>query len=424
MTDRVAYDRRAVFAWCLYDWANSAFPAVITTFVFATYVTQSVAADPVSGAAAWAGATTVAGLIIALLSPVLGAIADATRDQKRWLAASATVMALACLAMWFVTPAPTSLILALVAFCVATVAFEVSVVFYNALLPGLAPASHVGRISGWGWGLGYAGGIACLGLMLWLFVLPVRPALGLDKAAAEHVRVAGPLTALWLAAFALPLFLFVVPPRVARRESMAAVARRGLDDLIGTLRLLWREHHALGWFLIANMVWSNGLTTLFGFGAIYAAGTFGMTTEEVLYFGIALNVTAGAGAFAFAWVDDRLGSRRTIAIGLGALIVVSGALLLVSSKGAFWALALALGPFLGPVQAAGRTMCARLAPADRIAQVFGLFALSGRFTAFLGPMALGMVTAATQSQRWGMATILPFFAIGLWLLLAKVPRLR
>ncbi|MBM3521542.1 MAG: MFS transporter [Alphaproteobacteria bacterium] len=414
MTD-VTPDRRAIAAWCLFDWANSAFPAVITTFVFATYVAQAVAPDPVSGAAAWAGATTIAGFAIALLSPVLGAIADSSGRQKRWLALSAAAMAASTASLWFVRPEPSSLAWALVAFTAATVAFEISIVFYNALLPGLAPSSHLGRVSGWGWGLGYAGGIACLGLMLAAFVLPTSPWLGLDKAEAEHVRIAGPLTAAWLVAFAAPLFLFVRDPPAA-----APGARRGWRELIDTMRLLRREHRQLAWFLVANMVWSNGLTTLFGFGAIYAAGTFGMATEEVLYFGIALNVTAGLGAFGFAWIDDRIGSEKTIAIGLVMITLLGGALLVVESKSAFWVLALAIGPFLGPVQAAGRTLCARLAPADRRAQVFGLFALSGRITAFLGPMTLGAVTALTQSQRWGMATILPFFVVGLWLLLTKL----
>lgn len=410
-------DRRSVFAWCLFDWANSAFPAVITTFVFATYVTQAVAPDPVAGAAAWAGATTIAGFLIALLSPVLGAIADATGRQKTWLAAGTCIMVVACTSLWFVEPNPSWLGFALVAFVVATVAFEIAIVFYNALLPGVAPASHTGRVSGWGWGLGYVGGIVCLGLMLVAFVLPATPWLGLDRDHAEHVRIAGPLTAAWLVAFGWPLFLMVSEPRPGMSRGALA---RGLRELRATLRLLLREHRDIAWFLLANMIWTNGLTTLFAFGAIYAAGTFSMLTEEVLVFGIALNLTAGLGAFAFAWVDDRFGARPTIAIGLVMLTLLGAALLLVESKSAFWILALAIGPFLGPVQAAGRSLCARLAPEDRRAQIFGLFALSGRVTAFLGPLALGAVTAATQSQRWGMATILPFFVVGLWLLLAKV----
>src|SRR5262245_52793134 len=413
-------DRRAVASWCLFDWANSAFPALITTFVFATYFVDGVARDPIRGTAMWAGATTVAGLVISVLSPLAGAAADAAGRQKRWLAAFSALNAAACVALWWVRPEPGSATLALVAFTVATIAFEVAVVFYNALLPAVAPASHVGRVSGWGWGLGYFGGIVALALLLVGFVQADPPPFGLDRAAAEHVRIAGPFTALWLATFAAPLFLFVPEPAPSGRGVFAA-AIDGIGALARTLRALVRERRGLAWFLVANMIWSNGLTTLFGFGAIYAAGTFGMKVEEVLVFGIALNLTAGIGAFAFAWIDDRLGSRPTIAIGLAALIALGAALLVVESKTAFWVLALAIGPFLGPVQAAGRTLCARMAPEGHRAQVFGLFALSGRFTAFLGPAALGWAAAASGSQRVGMATIIPFFAIGLWLLLAKVP---
>lgn len=413
-------DRRAIAAWCLFDWANSAFPALITTFVFATYFVQSVAIDPAAGTAMWAGATTVAGLAIALLSPLAGAAADAGGRQKSWLAVFAAINGLATASLWWVTPEPDSASLALIAFTVATIAFEVAVVFYNALLPAVAPASHVGRVSGWGWGLGYLGGIVALALLLVLFVQAERPLFGLDKSAAEHVRITGPFVALWLAAFALPLFRFVKEPAPGR-IGVARAAVDGLRALAATLATLRREHRGLAWFLLANMIWSNGLTTLFGFGAIFAAGSFGMGLEEVLVFGIALNVTAGIGAFGFAWIDDRFGSKPTIAIGLAALAALGAGLLLVESKAAFWALALAMGPFLGPVQAAGRTLCARMAPQAHRAQVFGLFALSGRITSFLGPAALGWATAATGSQRWGMATILPFFAVGLWLLLAKVP---
>jgi UMF1 family MFS transporter len=322
-----------------------------------------------------------------------------------------------------VRPEPDSATLALVAFAVGTVAFEVGIVFYNALLPAVAPASHVGRVSGWGWGLGYFGGIAALALLLFGFVRPDPPPFGLDRDAAEHVRVAGPFAALWLAVFAAPLFLFVREPAPSGR-GLAAAAADGIASLARAALALAREQRGLAWFLVANMVWSNGLTTLFGFGAVYAAGSFGMAIEEVLAFGIALNLTAGLGALGFAFVDDRLGSKPTIAIGLAALTALCAAILLVESKAAFWALALAIGPFLGPVQAAGRTLCARMAPAQHRAQVFGLYALSGRVTAFLGPAALGWAAAATGNQRAGMATILPFLAVGLWLLLSRVPGRR
>lgn len=415
---QAALDRRAIAAWCLYDWANSAFPAVITTFVFATYFTQAVAPDPVTGTTLWGHALAVAGFAIAALSPILGSIADYTGRQKLWLGLFTAITAITIAALWFVRPAPDSIPFALVGIAVATIGFEIATVFYNALLPSVAPPAYIGRVSGWAWGLGYVGGIVCLALILVFFVQADRPLFGLDKGEAEHVRFAGPFSALWYALFIVPLFLFVREPKVERLP-LAAAARKGVADLLHTLATL-KEHKPTAWFLIANMIYTDGLTTLFAFGGVYAAGTFGMPLDEVIVFGIALNVTAGIGAFGFAWVDDWIGARRTVAIGLAALIVVGAGLLLIDSKTWFWALGLVLGAFFGPVQAASRSLAARMAPPEHRTQMFGLFALSGRITAFLGPAVLAWATHLAGSQRVGMATILVFLFAGLMLLL-KVP---
>ena len=413
--------RSAVFSWCLYDWASSAFPAVITTFVFATYFTKAVAPDPISGTAMWGHAASLAGLAIALLGPVLGAVADHGGRQKPYLAFFTCVAAAACAGMWFVTPDASSVLLALALFACATVAFELATIFYNALLPKVATPETLGRVSGWGWGLGYVGGIFCLAFLLFAFVQAPQPLFGLDKSTAENVRVVGPFTALWWLVFALPL-LFVLREGPSQMAPAAAV-KRGLGDMKSLVAFL-KAHPTVAWFLLANMIYTDGLTTLFAFGAIYAAGTFGMALEEVIVFGIALNLTAGIGAFGFAWLDDRLGSRRTIAIGLVCLTLIGAGLLVVESKTAFWILGVLIGPFFGPVQAASRSLAARLAPEAQRAQVFGLFALSGRITAFLGPAILGTVTLLADSQRAGMATILPFFALGLFVLWRKVPDMR
>ncbi len=407
---------RTIFAWCLYDWASSAFPAVITTFVFATYFTQAVAPDPVTGTAMWGHATALAGFCIAIVAPLVGAVADHGGRQKPWLAAFTALAVVACALLWRVRPDPADVPLALAAFALATVAFEVATVFYNALLPKVAPPDKLGRVSGWGWGLGYVGGIVCLAILLVAFVQNPSPLFGLSREAAEHVRVVGPFTALWWAVFALPVLL--VLKETGPRAGAAEALRKGLADLRGTVAFL-RARPDIAWFLLANMIYTDGLTTLFAFGAIYAAGTFGMALDEVIVFGIALNLTAGIGAFGFAWIDDRLGSRRTIAIGLLSLTAIGAALLMVESKTLFWILGVLIGPFFGPVQAASRSLAARIAPEEHRTQVFGLFALSGRITAFVGPAVLGTVTYAFDSQRAGMATVLPFFLIGLAVLWRK-----
>ena len=248
-----------------------------------------------------------------------------------------------------------------------------------------------------------------------------EPILGLDKESYEHVRITGPFVALWYLVFALPMFL-LAPDRPASALSTGQAIRRGVGTLIGTIRQLPRYGN-IARFLLARLFYIDGLTTLFAFGGIYAAGTFGMDFQEVLIFGILLNVTAGLGAVAFAWVDDWLGSKPTILIAVAGLTVFGAAILMVEDKLWFYVLGCIIGIFIGPAQAASRTMMARLAPPDMRTEMFGLFAFSGKATAFMGPALVGLVTAATESQRMGMATILVFFVVGgLLMLPVKEPR--
>ena len=401
---------RQALAWALYDWANSAFPTVVSTFVIATYVTTAVAPDPVTGQAQWGWMQTLAGLAIALLCPVMGAVADAGGRRRALLALCTGVMVVACAGIWFARPVPGDLLWALICVGVATVAFELAMVFYNSMLPGVAEPARIGRLSGLAWGLGYAGGLVCLALCLVLLVQPNPPLFGLDREAAEHVRATALLVAAWIALFAWPVLL-ALPDPPGPRPGWGRAARRGLAEIGGVLRGLPRRPAMLR-FLVARLFYTDGLNTLFAFGAIYAAGVFGMGFEEILIFGIALNVTAGAGAAGFGLIEDRLGSRRMVLVAIAALTLLGAGLLVAESKAQFWALALALGLFIGPAQAASRTLMARLAPPREVAAHFGLFALSGRITGFLGPAALAAATELSGSQRVGMATILAFLLAG------------
>jgi UMF1 family MFS transporter len=414
-------DRKAIFSWCLYDWANSAYPTVVTTFVFGAYFTKAVAATPESGTAAWGYTVGAAGLAVALLGPVLGAVADQGGRRKPWLAAFTAGGALTTALLWFTLPDPAFIPWALVLVALSSVAFEFGMVFYNAMLPDLVGPERVGRVSGWGWGLGYAGGLTCLVIALFGFVQAETPLLGVSTEAAGHVRAVTLLAAAWFALFAVPLFAFT-PDRPAIRLGVVSAVVEGLGAVRATLRDI-RNYASILRFLVARMFYADGLVTLFAVGGIYAAGTFGMTFGEVVQFGIALNVTAGLGAFAFAWADDRLGAKPVIAIALVALIALGGAALLVTSKIAFWVIGMALGVFVGPAQAASRSLMARLAPPEMRTEMFGLYALSGKATAFLGPLAFGFATDLFDSQRAGMATILVFLTVGLVLLLpVREPR--
>lgn len=402
-------------AWCTYDWANSAFPTVIVTFVFAAYFTKGVAADEVTGTSQWSFAVGASMLATAALGPLLGAIADHGGRRKPWVGGFTVVVVAATALLWFAEPDEPQVWWVLLCFALANFAFETGTIFYNAMLPSIAPPAMIGRLSGWGWGLGYVGGLACLVVALLLLIQPDPPLFGMDKAAAEPVRATALLVACWIAVFALPFFL-LTPDGAGSGQSAGEAVRRGLRTLRGTVTHL-RRYRQIALFLLAHMVYTDGLNTLFSVGGIYAAVTFGMDFDELLLFGIALNITAGLGAFGFGWVDDWIGPKWTILIALACITVLGAGILLVDSKPMFWAFALPIGIFLGPAQSASRSLMARIAPPAIYTEMFGLYALSGKATAFMGPILFGWVTALSGSQRIGLSTILVFLVGGALLLL-------
>jgi len=408
-------NRVAIAAWCLFDWASNAWPTVIMSFVFAAYVTREVAPDAESGTAWWGTGTALAGVVVALVSPVVGAIADRAGPRKPWVVGFSSVTVVMAAALFTIRPEPAYLMQAVVLAGIGGAAFEIGQVFYNAMLADVAPRHMIGRVSGWAWATGYAGGLTCLGTCLVVFVLPAEPLLPLDPEAAEPVRATGVVVALWFAVFALP-FLLLTPDRPARDQPFAQTAREGVAQLKRSLADLRRRYRRVAHFLIARMIYTDGLNTLFAFGGVYAAGTFGMGFRDILVFGIAMNVAAGIGAFGFAWVDDWLGPKRTIQISLVGLMLFGGAALAVQTPAGLYVAASGLGIFVGPVQSASRSLMSRITPEAVRTEMFGLYALSGKITAFAGPAVVGWVSFAADSQRAGMATILAFFVTGLALL--------
>jgi MFS transporter, UMF1 family len=402
-------------SWALYDWANSPYTTLIITFVFPAYFLTAIVGDAARGQTLWGYALGISGLAVALLAPVGGAIADAGGRRKPWLFAFTWLCAAMAALLWFATPGPESIGFALVCIFFGIIGYELGVVFNNAMLPDIAPPGRLGRLSGWAWGLGYVGGLTALTLALVLWVQTETPLFGLDQDMAEHVRILGPFIGLWLVIFSVPLLLFT-PDRTTRWVPIVSAVRRGMTDLRGMIRKLPQERNLL-LYLIAHMVYADGLVTLFAFGGLYASGEFDMSLAEVLQFAIVLNIAAGIGAFGFGWVDDWLGSRRTVIIALSGLLVASAGAVLAPTVAWLWVAGIVIGIFVGPAQAASRSLMARLSPTDKAAEYFGLYALSGKATAFVGPALVGMVTQVTGSQRAGMATILLFLGAGLVLLM-------
>jgi MFS transporter, UMF1 family len=440
--------RSAVTGWMLFAWAAEPFFTLITTFVFAPYFATHVAATPASGQSLWGFATAGAGLTIALLSPVLGAIADANGRRKPWIAGFGALLVIGASLMWFGSPGNVGVIPALLlAYAVATIGVEFAIVFNNSMMPTLVPPEQIGRLSGTGWATGYAGGILSLILVLGFLaanpetghtLLGFTPLFGLDPATHQGDRIAGPLTGVWFIVFALPMF-FLTPDYPAKLRLSEAL-HEGLTELKQTLREL-PGRKSMAAFLLANMIYTDGLVSLFAFGGIYAAGTFGWNIIQIGTFGIILAIAGAFGAWIGGKLDDFLGPKRVIAGALMILLfaivaillvnknsilfvavtppVPGGALFAAPAERAYLLLGCLIGAVGGPLQAASRTLLIQLAPKDRIAQYFGLFSLTGKVTSFVGPLLIGLVTEVTQSQKAGMATLVLFFVAGL-VLLARV----
>ncbi len=414
MTPGAKHSRSAVAAWATYDFANSAFTTLVVTFVFATYFTNEIAENAVSGTALWSRAIALSQVAVALLSPWLGLLADQNGLRKRFLLCSTLLCIAASTALYFAGPG--DVLFALVVFAAGNIAFELANVFYNAFLPELAPSQRIGRISGYGWALGYAGGLCCLLIGYFVLIDPETPPFGLLRETGAHVRASNLLVAAWYGVFSLPLFLALKESRPANRLAAGKALSASVRDLGRALREV-RHSKDLFRLLLARLVYNDGLITLFAFGGVYATGTLGFSTEDIFLFGIVLNVAAGAGAWAFGYLDDRIGGRATILASLAALTLGTIVAVLADSAGLFWAAAILGGLCAGPNQSASRSLMGRFIPAGKENEYYGLFAFSGKATAFLGPLLLGGVTSLFDSQRAGMATVAAFFIVGALLLL-------
>ncbi len=441
--------KKGIWAWMFFDWAAQPFFTVMTTFIFGPYVVSRMVSDPDAGQAAWAASIAIAGLFIAVLSPILGSIADKTGPRKPWIGVFA-VLKITCLTLlWFAAPG-SSLIWVLGVFILATIAAEFSIVFNDSMMPSIIPQKQIGRVSNIAWGLGYAGGMIVLILVLLLMaanpetgltLLGSSPILGLDPAQAEGDRATGPLSALWYFIFILPMFL-LTPERGDRSASLKNAIKSGISELKSTIGEA-RQRVGLFRFLVARMIYQDGVAALLALGGTFAAGMFAWQTTELGIFGIILNVVAIPSCLIAAKLDTVMGSKRIVTISIFMLmaatvgVVSTGAdytlfglisfndagaagLFGSSAEKAYILFGLLIGAAFGPVQASSRSYLARSVSPNESGRYFGLYAFAGRATSFLAPASVAAITYLTSSSRLGMAVILLFFIVG-WLILRTAP---
>ena len=439
--------RRGIWGWMLFDWAQQPFHTLIITFVFAPYFAAAVAPDAARGQELWGYATGIGGLLIAFSSPVLGAIADVSGPRKPWIAVFSVVSIFACWMLWFATPGMSDLTWILVIVALAVFGMEYAAVFNNAMMPTLVPRAELGRLSGSAWGLGYVGGLISLILVLGFMsaspetgrtLLGIEPIFGLDPAAREGDRAAGPLTALWYLVFLLPMMLFT--PDIKRKPAIKGAIRDGLTKLGQTLKRLPSERSYVS-FLISSMFYRDGLNALYAFGGIYAAGVLGLSIIQIGIFGILSNITGAIGAYVGGRMDQRYGPK--LVVGWSAVILALSCALIISTTQTqmlfmpvadgsglpvivFYVAGCLIGAAGGSIQASSRTLLVDQVDKDRVTEAFGLYALSGKATSFIGPLSIAVVTGIVASegfglspvdaQRVGVTPIIVLFIIGLALL--------
>jgi MFS transporter, UMF1 family len=399
--------RRMVLAWALWDWGSSAYSAVITSFVFGPYIVRGVVGDAQPGrltANTWLGiANAAAGFLVAAIAPVTGQRADAGGHRKRSLAIWSGLVIAVMLGMFTVKNDPSYLWIGLILLAIGAIFQEFANVSYNAMLPQVSTPETIGRVSGFGWAMGYFGGIFLLLMCYVGFIAPEVGWFGVTSAGGLNIRAVVVFSAIWFAVFAIPVLLAVpeTPPGPKRRRVSFFASYR---LLVNDIKALFRRDRNAVHFLIASALYRDGLAAIFSFGAILAVSVYGLAQSSVLIFGIAANIVAAFGALTMGAIEDRIGPKKVIMISLIGLI--STALILLFARGAtmFWIFGLILTLWVGPAQASSRAFMARLAPVGREGEMFGLYATTGRAASFLAP-GLFALFSGLFSDRVGIVGI-------------------
>jgi len=346
---------------------------------------------------------SISGLVLAIVAPIIGIYSDILKRRKIFLVVSSVLTCFFAFILWFADPSKNILVIFLIVIALGNICFEISTVFYNALLKKVSNKNNIGKISGIAWSLGYMGGILALIICLFLFINPIKPVFNLDKEKFEHIRIIGPFIGLWFLIFSLPSFIYIKEKKIKIKNI----------NLINNIKKTFLSINKTTLkFLISRMLYTDGLNTLFAFGGIYAATLFDMSFKEIVLFGIALNFSAGIGSVIFAFFDDRYGPRKIIKTCLLSLIFICSLILLSNSKILFWILGVGIGLFIGGLQSTSRSCMARLSKKNDQSKMFGIYGLSGKITAFLGPYFVALLTTTFNNQKAGFVSIIIFFILG------------
>ncbi len=433
--------RKRIWGWWWFDWASQPYNTLLITFIFAPYIKELIG-NGAQAQSVWGFGIGSAGLIIAILAPILGSMADISGNRLRWIWGFSAMYVVGAFGLWWAAPGDFNLIIILVFFAIGMIGMEFATIFTNSILPDLGTKEEIGPISGNGWAFGYLGGLIALVIMLTLFaesadtgktLIGLDPLFGLDPAQREGTRAVGPLTAIWYAVFMIPFFLWVRDPKPAAPPRGAL--RKALADVGQTIRGLPRNRSLFA-YLASSMFYRDGLNGMYVFGGIYAAGVLEWSVVDTGVFGIIAIIAGAIFAMLGGRADKRFGPKPVITVSITVLTLVAISIVFISRDSVFgvamaegsklpdilfYLVGATIGAAGGTIQAASRTMMVRQANPGHMAQAFGLYALAGKATSFIAPLSIGVVTAMSGSQQIGVTPLVALFLLGLVLLVWVKP---
>ena len=437
---------KRIWGWWFFDWACQPYHTLLVTFIFSIYYAEvakrSFIAEGMDAAQAgaqaqslWGYGLAIGGAIIAVMAPILGAIADTTGRRLPWVWFFSGLIVVGAAGLWGLTPTDPHLIAAVAFFGLGLIGVEFATIFTNAMLPSLAPRSEIGRLSGSGFAFGYLGGLVALAITLLCFaetpsgltLAGIPPLFGLDPEMREGTRFVGPFTAIWFVIFMVPFYLWVKEPAGSGRPIRIGLAMQELWRLVRSLR----HRPSLANWLISSMLSRDALNALYGFGGVYAGTVLGWPVFLSGVFGVVSALSATVISWLGGRADRRWGPKPVILIAIFVLVLVCitivsmdraslfGVPLAEGSKlpdAIFFICGALIGGAGGALQAASRTLMVRHTSDERATEAFGLYALSGKATAFLAPFLIAVVTDLTGSQRVGISPLIVMFLLAIFLL--------
>ena len=402
---------KKILNFALYDFANSAFTTIIITFIFSTYFAKQIAPNPVLGQSYWGWAIGTTGILVAIIGPILGSYADKKNFTEFFIKLFTIICISLTTLLWFSKPSEKYLLFTLIIVALANFFYELSLIFYNSILKRISKTSDLGKSSGFSFALGYIGGILILIICIKIFIDNDVLPFGLSKENSENIRATSIVVAVWYLIFSIP-FLFSLKKKINNKTELSSNNIKKIKDLIWNNGL-----NNLGKFLIARMLYADGLNAIIVMGGIFAVGVFNLEIKDLLILSILMNVTAFIGAIVGGYANDKFSSKSVIIFSLLGLIISSSIILFVKSQLFFLIFAAINGFFIGPIQSASRVFITKSIDENNQASGFGLFALSGKLTSFIGPLLVSTITYISSSQRIGFSSAIILLLIGLLILL-------